>query len=53
MGRGKIAAQVAHAAVSASDETRKLKSIWYKHWIEQGQKKIIVRTSSLAILYMK
>lgn len=53
MGRGKIAAQVAHAAVSASDETRKLKSIWYKQWIEQGQKKIIVRTSSLAILYMK
>ena len=53
MGRGKIAAQVAHAAVSASDETRKLKSIWHKQWIEQGQKKIIVRTSSLAILYMK
>ena len=53
MGKGKIAAQVAHAAVSASNAARWLKPEWFKKWIELGQKKIIVRTDSLEILSMK
>ncbi len=53
MGKGKIAAQVAHAAVTASNTTRWLKPEWFKQWIEMGQKKIIVRTDSLELLLSK
>jgi len=40
MGKGKIAAQAAHAAVSAADRSR------YKgEWVVQGQKKTVVKVS--------
>jgi peptidyl-tRNA hydrolase, PTH2 family len=40
MGKGKIAAQAAHAAVSAADKSR------YKgEWVAQGQKKTVVKVS--------
>lgn len=48
-----MAAQVAHAAVSASNAARWLKPEWFKKWIEQGQKKIIVRADSFEILRIK
>jgi len=38
LGKGKMAAQVAHAAVSAAD-----KSPWKREWINQGQKKTVVK----------
>jgi PTH2 family peptidyl-tRNA hydrolase len=53
MGKGKIAAQVAHAAVSAANKARWLNLDWFKKWIDAGQKKIIVRAESLEILRMK
>ena len=53
MGKGKIAAQAAHAAVSASNVTRWLKPDWFMQWIEMGQKKIIVRANSLELLIIK
>ncbi len=53
MGKGKIAAQVAHAAVSASNTARWLKPEWFKQWVEMGQKKIIVRIDSLELLLSK
>jgi peptidyl-tRNA hydrolase, PTH2 family len=40
MGKGKLAAQVAHAAVSAADKSR------YKaDWTSQGQQKAVVKVS--------
>jgi peptidyl-tRNA hydrolase, PTH2 family len=40
MGKGKIAAQTAHAAVSAADNSR------YKgDWLAQGQRKTVVKVS--------
>jgi peptidyl-tRNA hydrolase, PTH2 family len=40
MGKGKIAAQVAHAAVSAADKSR------YKaDWVRQGQQKAVVKVT--------
>ncbi|MFQ6124316.1 MAG: peptidyl-tRNA hydrolase Pth2 [Candidatus Heimdallarchaeota archaeon] len=53
MGKGKIAAQVAHAAVSASNKAQWLKPEWFKQWIELGQKKIVIRTDSLELLLSK
>lgn len=46
MGRGKIAVQVAHAAVSALEEARKEHRDWAEAWLNEGQCKIAVRVRS-------
>jgi PTH2 family peptidyl-tRNA hydrolase len=46
MSVGKLAAQVAHAAVGSADRTRREKNHWYKEWLKEGQKKVVVRVSS-------
>ena len=43
MGKGKIAAQAGHAAVSAAEEARKHYQNWWKTWLDEGQCKIAVR----------
>lgn len=47
MGKGKLAAQVAHAAVTASEITRREKPEWFERWIQEGQKKVVLKTDSL------
>ncbi len=47
MGRGKVAVQVAHAAVSAANVAKRSRPNWYKSWISGGQAKVAVRISSL------
>jgi peptidyl-tRNA hydrolase, PTH2 family len=44
MGRGKIAAQAAHAAVAAALATRG--SLDYRHWLREGQPKVVLRVDS-------
>jgi len=46
MGRGKIAVQVAHAAVSAAEEARKKSAGWWKAWLDEGQCKVAVKVDS-------
>ena len=46
MGKGKLAAQVAHASVSATEEAMKRNPGWYNRWKEEGQAKIVVRVGS-------
>ena len=46
MGKGKIAVQVAHASVTAAEETRKRRPEWWKAWIDEGQRKIVVKVNS-------
>jgi len=43
MSSGKIAAQTAHAAISAAEECRKLRPEWFKAWLNEGQKKVVLR----------
>ncbi len=43
MGRGKIAVQCAHAAVSAADDARIHFPEWWKAWISEGQRKIVLK----------
>jgi PTH2 family peptidyl-tRNA hydrolase len=46
MGKGKIAAQAGHAAVSAAEEARKhFKKMW-DAWFDEGQCKIVVKVDS-------
>lgn len=46
MSKGKIAAQAGHAAVSASEEARKIHKAWWNTWISEGQCKIAVKVKS-------
>jgi len=46
MGKGKIAVQVAHAAVSAAEEARKKFTDWWEAWLKEGQCKVAVRVDS-------
>jgi len=46
MGKGKIAAQAGHAAVSAAEEARKRFQKWWKAWLDEGQCKIAVKVKS-------
>ena len=47
MGKGKIAAQVAHASVTAFVETLKINKKLAEEWLNSGQKKIILKVESL------
>ncbi len=54
IGRGKIAVQCAHAAVSAAEEARARFPEWWKRWIDEGQAKIAVKVPDLeAILRLE
>jgi len=44
MGKGKIAAQVAHAAVDAAEFARVKRPSWFEAWQETGQAKVVVKT---------
>lgn len=46
IGKGKLAVQVAHASVSAVEETRRQKPKWLEAWFSECQKKICVRVDS-------
>ncbi len=43
MGKGKIAAQAGHAAISAAEEARKRHREWWEAWLFEGQRKIAVK----------
>ncbi|MCS7135962.1 MAG: peptidyl-tRNA hydrolase Pth2 [Nitrososphaerota archaeon] len=46
MSVGKLAAQVGHAAVSAAEECRRLRPRWLNEWMDEGQKKVVVKVRS-------
>jgi len=50
MGRGKVAVQCAHAAISAAEEARKHMRGWWESWIKQGQLKIALKVPDLNTL---
>jgi PTH2 family peptidyl-tRNA hydrolase len=56
MGKGKLAAQVAHASLSAAEETMDRRSDWFGEWKEEGQAKIVLKVQTeeaLRELYKK
>ncbi len=50
-GKGKMAAQVAHAAVSCALKSEKNDKKNFKEWIRTGQRKIVVKIADLDALY--
>ncbi len=56
MSRGKLAVQVAHAAVSSAEEARKHSPTSWRKWLWEGQKKVAVKVANeadLVALYEK
>ena len=50
MGKGKVAAQVAHASLASAEAARERKTAWYDLWKEEGQAKIVLKVESEAEL---
>jgi PTH2 family peptidyl-tRNA hydrolase len=48
---GKLASQVAHAAVSCALETKEKNNKWFKKWMEEGGKKAVVKVDNINDLY--
>lgn len=47
LSKGKLCSQVAHAAVSAAEEARRTRPEWWRSWLEEGQRKVVLKVSSL------
>ncbi len=47
MSTGKLAAQVAHAAVTCALETKSKKAKWFSEWYREGQRKVVLRAKDL------
>jgi len=48
MSKGKTAAQVAHASVSSYLSAARARPIWAEAWLEEGQKKVVLKAPSLS-----
>lgn len=46
MGKGKVAAQVAHASLAAAEASQQRKPSWYGEWKDEGQAKIVLKVES-------
>ena len=47
LSQGKLAAQVAHAAVACALETKKKNLKWFNRWQEEGGKKAVLKVDSV------
>jgi PTH2 family peptidyl-tRNA hydrolase len=50
MSKGKLAVQVAHAAISASEEAGNRCPEWLQAWLRDGQAKVVVKVRDLSEL---
>jgi PTH2 family peptidyl-tRNA hydrolase len=50
MSGGKLAAQVAHAAVTCSIIAKSKKPRWFSEWYDEGQRKVVLRANDLVEL---
>ena len=50
MGTGKIAAQVAHAAVMGAFRVSRTNPNWLTEWLDGGQAKVVLKVQSMAEL---
>jgi PTH2 family peptidyl-tRNA hydrolase len=51
LSQGKMAAQVAHAAVNCAFASKKSTPKWFKKWYDEGQKKVVVKVQSKEELF--
>ena len=46
LGKGKLAAQVAHASLLAALEMKEKNNAWFEQWMQEGMKKIVLKVES-------
>jgi PTH2 family peptidyl-tRNA hydrolase len=51
LSAGKMAAQVAHAAVNCAFAAKKRTPEWFDRWYSEGQRKVVVKVPALEDLY--
>lgn len=51
LSKGKLAVQVAHAAVSCAAQCKKTKPQWLGFWLKEGQKKVVLKVKTVNELY--
>lgn len=51
MSPGKIAVQVAHGSLAAAERARREKQEWFRAWLRERQKKVVVKVPSDSRLY--
>jgi PTH2 family peptidyl-tRNA hydrolase len=51
LSAGKLAAQVAHAAVNCALAAKKRTPEWFDRWYSEGQRKVVVKVPALPDLY--
>ncbi|MFQ6107647.1 MAG: peptidyl-tRNA hydrolase Pth2 [Thermoplasmata archaeon] len=51
LSSGKMAVQVAHAAVTCAIRCRKERREWFREWVNEGQRKVVVRARNLRDLH--
>jgi PTH2 family peptidyl-tRNA hydrolase len=51
MGKGKIAVQVGHAAISSSEDGKRVHPEWWNEWFRSGQCKVAVKVDTESELY--
>jgi PTH2 family peptidyl-tRNA hydrolase len=51
LSKGKLAAQVAHAAVACALETKRKKLTWFRKWQKEGGKKAVVTAENMDDFY--
>lgn len=47
MSTGKLAAQVAHAAVTCALDAKSRKAKWFAEWYREGQRKVVLKARDL------
>lgn len=47
MSVGKLAAQVAHAAVTCALDTKSRKPKWFSEWYKEGQRKVVLKAEDV------
>ena len=47
MGTGKVAAQVAHAAVMGAEKVKAYKREWFEAWFNEGQAKVVLKVKTI------
>jgi peptidyl-tRNA hydrolase, PTH2 family len=47
MGTGKLAAQVAHAAVMGAEKVKASRREWFNSWFSAGQAKVVVKVKNI------
>jgi peptidyl-tRNA hydrolase, PTH2 family len=47
MGTGKVAAQVAHAAVMGAEKVKTSRREWFNSWFSAGQAKVVVKVKTI------